>query len=199
VVQVRELGISGAFEFTPKQHADERGMFAEWYRFEALEDAVGHRLDLRQANLSVSRAGVLRGVHYALVPPSQAKYVTVVRGAAIDFVIDIRVGSPTFGTWESVRLDESDRRAVYLAEGLGHAILALEDSTTVSYLVSEVFNAERELGIDPLDPQLALDLPAGALLSPRDADAPTLEQAKAGGLLPDWEQCQALYAELRSR
>ena len=65
----------------------------------------------------MSKRGAVRGIHFALVPPGQAKYVTRAHGAVLDFVIDIRVGSPTFGTWESVRLDDVDRRAVYLAGG----------------------------------------------------------------------------------
>jgi dTDP-4-dehydrorhamnose 3,5-epimerase len=75
-------------------------------------------------------------VHYADVPPSQAKYVTCLRGAVLDVVVDIRVGSPTFGSWDLVRLDDIDRRAVYIAEGLGHAFMALTDDATVSYLCS---------------------------------------------------------------
>ncbi len=167
-VRVRRLEIEGAYEFTPRIHPDDRGLFTEWYRFEAVEEAVGHPLDLRQANLSVSKAGVVRGIHYALVPPSQAKYVSVPYGAVIDYVIDIRVGSATFGQWEGIRLDATERKSVYLAEGLGHALVALEEGTVVNYLVSEVFNADRELGLDPADPAIGLDLPADALLSPKD-------------------------------
>src|SRR5690554_6518902 len=128
-MDVVETGIPGAVAFTPKQFADDRGTFLEWYRFEPLEQALGRRLDLRQANLSVSRRGVLRGLHFAAVPPGQAKYVTAVAGSAIDYFVDVRVGSPTFGQWDSVVLDTVDRRAVFLAEGLAHAFLALEDDT----------------------------------------------------------------------
>jgi dTDP-4-dehydrorhamnose 3,5-epimerase len=198
-VQIRELSIPGAFEFTPRQHADERGVFVEWYRFEGLEEHVGHALQLRQANLSVSAKGVVRGIHYAMVPPSQAKYVTVTRGRVIDFIVDIRVGSPTFGAWEQVLLDDMDRKAVYLAEGLGHALVSLEDGTTVSYLVSEVFNGARELGINPLDPAIDLALPTdiGELrLSHKDTEAPGLAEAAAAGLLPTWQEATAYYASL---
>ena len=114
-VKIRELSIPHAYEMTPRQHRDDRGVFLEWYRFDRLQETVGHALDLRQANLSVSRAGVVRGIHFASVPRGQAKYVTAVSGSFIDFVSDIRVGSPTFGQWDSVLLDTVDRRAVYLA------------------------------------------------------------------------------------
>ena len=104
-MQVRELQVPGAFEFTPVQHGDDRGLFQEWFKVEKLVEAIGHPMTLAQANLSVSKAGTLRGVHFADVPPGQAKYVSCPRGAVIDFVVDVRVGSPTFGRSETVVLD----------------------------------------------------------------------------------------------
>lgn len=201
-MQIRELSIPDAFEVTPKQFGDDRGVFLEWYRFDRLEEAVGHRLDLAQANTSVSRRGVVRGIHFADVPPSQAKYVTTTRGAVLDFVVDIRVGSPTFGQWDSVLLDDEDRRAVYIAEGLGHCFVALTDDATVSYLVSSTYHADREHGIDPLDPEVGLDFPEAAgelLLSPKDTAAPSLAQAAASGLLPTWEATRAYYDALNDK
>jgi dTDP-4-dehydrorhamnose 3,5-epimerase len=198
-VQIRELSVPDSYEITPKQFGDDRGVFLEWYRFDRLEEAVGHRLELAQANTSVSKRGVVRGIHFADVPPSQAKYVTATRGAVLDFVIDIRVGSPTFGTWDSVLLDEAERRAIYIAEGLGHCFVALTDDATVSYLVTSPFNAEREHGIDPLDPEVGLRFPeaAGALLlSPKDREAPSLSEAASTGLLPTWQAARDYYAAL---
>ena len=195
-MQVRALAVAGAFEFTPVQHGDSRGLFLEWFKVDQLSAAVGHPLDLQQANLSVSRAGTLRGIHFADVPPGQAKYVTCPRGAAIDVIVDIRVGSPTFGTVDTVLLDSKDRRAVYLAEGLGHGFLALEDDTTLTYLCSTGYAPGRENGVNPLDPALRLPLPSPAelgteyLLSDKDTAAPTLAQAKESGLLPTWEACR---------
>lgn len=201
-MQIRELSVPGAFEVTPRQFPDDRGAFWEWYRFDALAEAVGHPLDLRQGNASVSRRGVVRGIHFADVPPSQAKYVSVLNGAVVDFVVDIRVGSPTFGQWDSVVLDTVDRRAIYVAEGLGHCFVALTDDTVVTYLVSEVFNAEREHGITPLDETvgLALPLPRDELvLSPKDLAAPTLTEAAAAGLLPTWDASLAFTRGLDER
>lgn len=198
-VQIRELKIPDSYEVTPNQFGDDRGVFLEWYRFDRLAEAVGHRLDLAQANTSVSRRGAVRGIHFADVPPSQAKYVTAVRGAVMDFVVDIRVGSPTFGEWDSVLLDDIDRKAIYISEGLGHCFVALTDDATVSYLVSSSFHAEREHGIDPLDPDIGLDIPLHAdelLLSPKDSDAPSLAEATASGLLPTWAAAQAFYRHL---
>jgi dTDP-4-dehydrorhamnose 3,5-epimerase len=200
-VQIRELSVPDAYEITPKQFADDRGVFLEWYRFDRLEEAVGHPLDLKQANTSVSRRGSVRGIHFADLPPSQAKYVTATRGAVLDYVVDIRVGSPTFGTWDSVLLDDTDRRAIYVGEGLGHCFVALTDDATVSYLVTDVYNPTREHGINPLDPEIALRFPDEAgelLLSPKDTDAPGLAEAAESGLLPTWEAARAYYASLNN-
>jgi dTDP-4-dehydrorhamnose 3,5-epimerase len=195
-VQIRELAVPDAYEITPVQRADDRGVFLEWYRFDELERVVGHPLDLRQANMSVSKRGVVRGVHFADVPRGQAKYVKAVSGAVLDFVVDIRVGSPTFGQWDSVRLDTETHRAVYISEGLGHCFVALTDDAAVTYLVSDVYNPSAEHGITPLDPDLGLVFPeeAGeALLSPKDLEAPTLAEAAAAGLLPTWSDMRAFH------
>jgi dTDP-4-dehydrorhamnose 3,5-epimerase len=198
-VQIRELTIPDAYEVTPKQFGDDRGVFLEWYRFDRIAELLGHPLDVAQANTSVSRRGVVRGIHFADIPPSQAKYVTATRGAVLDFVIDIRVGSPTFGRWDSVLLDDVDRRAIYISEGLGHCFVALTDDATVSYLVSATFDAEREHGINPLDEEIGLAFPDSAgelLLSPKDTAAPSLAEAAAAGLLPTWDEARAFYASL---
>jgi dTDP-4-dehydrorhamnose 3,5-epimerase len=195
-VQIRELSIPDSYEITPKQFGDDRGVFLEWYRFDKLEEAIGHPIDLRQANTSVSKRGVVRGIHFADVPRGQAKYVTATHGAVLDYVIDIRVGSPTFGQWDSVLLDDKDRRAIYIAEGLGHCFVSLTDDATVSYLVSDVFNPGKEHGINPLDEQVALVFPAEAgepLLSPKDTDAPTLAEAAEQGLLPRYDDIRRYY------
>ncbi|WP_426623234.1 dTDP-4-dehydrorhamnose 3,5-epimerase family protein [Leifsonia sp. McL0607] len=198
-MQIRELSIPDAYEITPVQHADDRGLFYEFYRFDRLEEAVGHSLDLKQGNTSVSRRGSVRGIHFADIPPSQAKYVMAPRGAVLDFVIDIRVGSPTFGQWDSVLLDDTDRRAIYVAEGLGHCFVALTDDATVSYLVTDVYNPGREHGINPLDAEIALEFPVPAdelLLSPKDTEAPGLSEARETGLLPTLDAARAFYASL---
>jgi dTDP-4-dehydrorhamnose 3,5-epimerase len=197
-MEVVELSVPDAYAVTPRQHHDDRGLFAEWFKEDAFAKATGRRMDLRQANVSVSRRGTLRGIHYADVPPSQAKYVFCARGAVLDVVVDIRVGSPAFGRWEAVRLDDVDRRAVFLSEGLGHAFLALTDDATVTYLCSEGYAPGREHGVNPLDAELGIDWPIARdelLLSPKDEAAPTV--AAAADVLPRYDDCQELYAALR--
>ncbi len=201
-MRIRELTVADAYEFTPVIHSDSRGAFLEYYRYEALEESVGRRLDLRQGNISVSHRGVVRGVHYALVPPGQAKFVHAPAGAFLDYVVDLRVGSPTFGAWDRVLIDDVDRRAVYLAEGLGHILVSLADDSVASYLTSTVYTPERELTVNPLDPALELDLPfpaAELIVSPRDHEAPGLAEALEGGLLPNYEDCRAWYLEAGGR
>jgi dTDP-4-dehydrorhamnose 3,5-epimerase len=197
-MKIRALGIEGAFEVTPTQHGDPRGVFLEWYRFDRLAAEVGHPLQLAQANMSVSAAGVVRGIHFADVPPGQAKYVTCPRGAVLDVIVDIRVGSPTFGRWEAVRLDDVDRRCVYIAEGLGHGFCALSDDATLTYLCSTTYNPTGEHGLHPLDPDLAIDWPSEApVLSAKDAAAPTLAEALRLDLLPRYQACLDYTESLR--
>jgi dTDP-4-dehydrorhamnose 3,5-epimerase len=198
-VHFRELAVPHAWEIRPRPNADERGVFLEIYKDEPFADAVGHPLEVRQVNTSVSRRGTVRGIHFAEVPPGQAKYVTCVRGAVFDVAVDIRVGSPTYGRWDGVVLDEADRRAVYLAEGLGHVFVALTDEATVTYLCSAPYAPSREHGVHPLDPAIGIHLPEGVepLISPKDAAAPTLDQAREQGLLPTWEECLRRYERLR--
>jgi dTDP-4-dehydrorhamnose 3,5-epimerase len=197
-VNYLQLGIDGAWEITPKQHGDPRGLFMEWFREDRFVEAVGHPLRLAQANLSVSARGVVRGIHFADVPPGQAKYVTCVRGAVLDVVVDLRVGSPTFGGWEGVRLDDVDRRAVYLAEGLGHGFCALTDQATLAYLCSQPYNPPAERSVHPLDPDLGIAWPVeAATLSARDAAAPSLARCLADGVLPSHDACVSHAAALR--
>lgn len=198
---MRQLSIAGAWVHEPKVFPDSRGSFHEWFKGPDFAEAAGHGLQLAQANCSVSSRGTLRGIHFADVPPSQAKYVKCVRGAVLDVIVDIRVGSPTYKQWEAVRLDDVDHHSVYLSEGLGHAFMALTDDATVVYLCSEGYSPGREHGINPLDPELGIEWPEGieALLSDKDAAAPSLAEAEEQGLLPSYEACQAYYAELRAR
>ena len=190
-METRELSVAGAFEVTPVQHGDERGVFLEWFREDVFSEIAGHPFRLAQANCSVSSAGTLRGIHFARLPPGQAKFVTCAHGAAFDVTVDLRLGSPSYGQWDAVLLDDSDRRAVYVPEGVGHAFLALEDHTVVNYLCSAPYAPGREHAVHPLDPQLAITWPTTArdgspltaLLSPKDAAAPTLAEVRDQGLL----------------
>ncbi|HEX2894086.1 MAG TPA: dTDP-4-dehydrorhamnose 3,5-epimerase [Marmoricola sp.] len=202
---IEETKIPGAFAVTPQQHRDDRGVFLEWFRADRFVEAAGHPFTIAQANCSVSVAGTVRGIHFAQLPPSQAKYVTCPSGAILDVVVDIRLGSPTFGQWDAVVLDDVDRKALYLSEGLGHAFMALADDTVVNYLCSAPYAPGREHGVHPLDPAIGIAWPTQGRdgtpitpnLSPKDAEAPALADLTDSGLLPTYDAVQEFVASLR--
>ncbi|SCG58656.1 dTDP-4-dehydrorhamnose 3,5-epimerase family protein [Micromonospora halophytica] len=191
-MKARELAVEGAFEFSTTGYADERGMFTTPLDEAAFLEAVGRPLfPVVQACVSRSRRGVFRGVHYTAAPPGRAKYVWCAHGRCQDYVIDLRVGSPTFGRYEVVTLTGDCSRALYLPIGVGHAFFACDDDTVMSYLLSGGYVPEREHALDPFDPDLALPLPGGSdlVLSDRDRAAPTLGAAVRLGLLPVYADC----------
>jgi dTDP-4-dehydrorhamnose 3,5-epimerase len=197
-MEVNQLAVPGAWQFQPQVFGDNRGAFLEWFKADVVAATIGHPFTIAQANQSISRLGVVRGIHFAALPPSQAKYVYCPQGVALDVIVDIRDGSPTFGQCDAVRLDAVDRRAVYVSEGLGHAFMALADDTVVTYLCSTGYNPGREFGTDPLDASLALPWPQGIepVVSDKDRDAATLSQARDAGLLPNYDECLAFYESL---
>ena len=181
-VEVRELAIPGAWEITPQQHADDRGVFYEWFTDAEFHKFAGHRLDLRQANCSVSAAGVLRGLHFAQLPPSQAKYVTCPRGAVFDVVVDIRVGSPTFGQWDGAILSADEWNQMLVPKGFAHGFVTLEENTEVQYKVSAPYRADLDRAIRYDDPAIGIDWPEVGVpltLSDKDRRAPLLSEIRS--------------------
>jgi len=199
-MEFRQLAVPHAVKVIPRHIRDARGCFYEQFRRQELAAVVGHPFTLAQVNHSVSRRGTLRGIHSVLTPPGQAKFVTCLRGAILDIVVDIRVGSPTFGVYDVTVLDDRSGAAVYVAEGLGHAFLALTAQACVSYLCSTPYVPGTPFEIDPLDPELNLPWPLRGepLMSEKDRNAPSLAEAKERGLLPDYQDCLKLYEKLRS-
>jgi len=196
-VDIAPLEIPDAYVCTPRAYGDDRGTFLEWFRGDKLAEVIGRSFTPVQANHSISRRGVLRGIHFADVPPGQAKYVYCSSGAVLDLVIDLRVGSPSYRKHAVMQLDDVDRRGVFLAEGLGHAFLALSEQAHVTYLVSTPYNPAVEHAVHPLDPELALPWPAeigDPQLSDKDAAAPGISAAERDGLLPSYDACLAFYA-----
>ncbi|MFI0742311.1 dTDP-4-dehydrorhamnose 3,5-epimerase family protein [Streptomyces sp. NPDC021100] len=196
-MDVRELRIAGAFHCVPDNFPDERGHLASPFQEEPFVKATGHGLfPIRQTNHSRSRRGVVRGVHYTTTPPGGAKYVHCSQGRALDIVVDIRVGSPTFGVWESVVLTAEHPSAVYLPVGLGHAFVALED-TVMTYLLSVPYTAAHEQAVSVHDPALNLPVPTeDAILSERDRVALTLDESAERGMLPDYRKSLEIEAAL---
>ncbi|AHH99942.1 dTDP-4-dehydrorhamnose 3,5-epimerase [Kutzneria albida DSM 43870] len=192
VMEARKLAIEGALELTPKVFPDSRGVFVSPFQEPAFSEVVGVSFELRRTIHSLSRKDVVRGIHFTTIPPGCAKHVYCSRGRALDFVVDTRLGSPTFGQWDSVEMDDVSFRSMFLAPGLGHAFVALEDNTVMSYLCSASYVPEQELSVNALDPEIGLPIPAGIdpVMSERDTVAPKLSEAAALGMLPDYDYCQ---------
>jgi dTDP-4-dehydrorhamnose 3,5-epimerase len=185
------LSIQGSWVFTPKKFDDERGSFHEVFKLSSISETLGIDFHVKQVNQSVSKAGVIRGIHWADFPPGQAKYVFCPKGSIWDIVVDIRVGSPTFGKWDADVISEKNGKAVLIQEGLGHVFLALEDNTVVNYLCNEPYNPTSEHEINPLDEKLGIPFAdkwseSEFLTSPKDSNAYSLAEAKEKGLLPKY-------------
>ena len=196
-MKAHPLKISGSWKIEFQKFDDNRGFFYESFKEEDFKNQIGRNLNIKQTNTSSSSKGSVRGIHYALVPPSQAKLVQCQRGSIKDYVIDIRVGSPTFGQFEEIELNENSARAVFIEEGLAHAFVALENQTVVTYFVTEKYNPEREKGINPFDKTLNVKWPEIELIiSEKDKQAISLEEAKNQGLLPTLDECKKFIKSL---
>lgn len=198
-MRARKLAVDCAFEFVPDVHRDNRGLFVSPYQEPAFLAALGRPLfPVARTNISESKRGVVRGIHYTATPPGSAKYIHCARGRVQDFLIDIRPGSPTFGQWDSVVLDGESFRGVYVPVGVGHAFVALEDGSLTCYLLSASYVPELELALAVDDSELALPVAAAAerVMSHRDRIAPTLAEARSAGLLPDYATCLEIEAKL---
>lgn len=181
------LSIDGALILSSPRWPDERGSFREWFQSSTVE-SLGVPFPIAQANLSTSRRGVIRGLHYSIAPEGQAKLVTCAYGALVDVLVDVRVGSPTYGRVEMVELDADGDRSVYLPAGVAHGFGVTSELAALCYLLSSPFNAAAELEIDPFDPELSIRWPltGEALLSDKDRRAPRLAARRAAGQLPTY-------------
>lgn len=179
----QRLDIDGLVVFEPRSFADERGLFFESYNDRGFREATGFSGQFVQDNHSISRKGVLRGLHYQLAPYAQGKLVRVVKGAVFDVAVDIRRGSPSFGKWTGVELTAANRRQFWIPEGFAHGFLALEEGTEFLYKTTNYWHAASERSIRWDDPEIAIDWPAGdRLLSAKDKQAGTLADAVREGL-----------------
>jgi len=196
-MKVTPLKIDGCWIIELKKFEDSRGFFYESFREEIAKEYFGREFNIKQSNTSVSKKGSVRGIHYALVPPSQAKYIQCQKGSIIDYVIDIRVGSPTFSQFVEVELNATNPQAIFIEEGLAHAFVALKDETVVTYFVSENYNPEREKGINPFDSDLNIKWPDINLeLSDKDKLAISLKEAQVQNLLPMFDDCKKYIKSL---
>jgi dTDP-4-dehydrorhamnose 3,5-epimerase len=184
-VKLIELSIPGLFVLESPVWSDDRGSFREWFKDEDFKEA-GVEFHARQANLSLSMKNVVRGLHYSMAPEGQAKVVTCAHGELDDVIVDIRVGSPAFGRLEVVHLAAGEERSVYVPAGVAHGFCVTSELGALTYLLSSPFNAAFELEIDPFDAEI--DVPwtidGEAIVSPKDAGAPSLRQRRDAKQLP---------------
>jgi dTDP-4-dehydrorhamnose 3,5-epimerase len=175
-MEILELPLLGLKKIRLKKHCDDRGFFCESYR-KPLYASLGIDCDFLQDNLSFSKRGTLRGMHFQS-SPGQAKLVTVLQGKIFDVVVDIRKESPTFGKWEGVFLDSETMEQLFVPVGFAHGFCVVSESAYVSYKVSEPYNPKTECGFRYNDPDVAIEWPVKQpLLSPRDLQAPSFREA----------------------
>lgn len=191
-MEIIETAIKGAWVVTPKLHLDSRGSFQEAFRVDLLESVFGGIFEVKQVNQSISKFGALRGIHYSNSPQGQAKYVFCNKGRVLDFIVDLRMESQTFGDSISIHLSEENARALLLSPGLGHGFLSLAPDSTVTYLCNKFYSPSEELSVNVLDPDLNLNIGrvlgdqdiSNPIVSERDSRAIRLSEAKELGLLP---------------
>lgn len=174
-MKLTETGLPGCVVLEPQVFADDRGSFFESFNLDRLS-ALGIKPTFVQGNVSTSRRGVLRGLHYQW-PNPQGKYVSVIEGEVWDVAVDIRRGSPTFGKWAAVTLSAENRRHFWIPEGFAHGFVALSERAVFTYLCTATYDASADASIRWDDPSLAIDWPVTEpLLSPKDAAASLLDR-----------------------
>lgn len=197
---ITDLSLPNAHLVSPVRHTDRRGFFYEAFRSDTVSGAIGYPFRVRQFHCSVSRRGTIRGIHGTLLPPGQEKLVTCVRGEIMDVAVDLRLGSPTFGRYEMIRQAAGNGVSLYLADGFGHAFLALTDDACVTFLCSEEYRHGTMVHVDALDPDIGIpwNVTGQPVMSVKDAGAPTLARAADMGLLPTYQECLAHYEARRA-
>jgi dTDP-4-dehydrorhamnose 3,5-epimerase len=183
------LSIDGCFLLEHNVFPDDRGIFREWFKADAIKE-IDKIFVVSQANHSVSRRGVVRGIHFSLAPQGQSKIVTCASGRIVDVLVDLRVGSPTHLQVEYVDLAEDSGKVVFIASGVGHGFVVQSDLASVVYLTSSAYAPEFEKAVNPTDSALGITwpLPDGvdSIISPADMNAPSLAQANEKGDLPKY-------------
>ena len=173
-----EFKISGLKVITPKFYKDQRGIFYESYKKSNFE-MFGIKSEFVQVNVSISKINVLRGLHYQIQPNGQAKLVTVVKGTILDVAVDIRKGSPTFGQYQIIELNEDDGKMFWIPEGFAHGFLSLKDHTMVMYWVTREYSPSHERGIIWNDPAIGIKWPeVTPILSEKDLEFKKLDEAE---------------------
>lgn len=176
--------LRGLVTVRPTVHADDRGFFLESYRRHQWAE-MGITMDIVQSNHARSRRGTLRGLHYQ-IGQGQAKLVRCAWGAIFDVVVDIRLGSPTFGEWESFTLDDQAHLQLYIPVGFAHGYYVMTEMADVLYGVDSYYEPGSEAGLAWDDPEIGITWPSGeVIVSERDRSNPSLSDADG---LPRWAE-----------
>ena len=188
-MSLQELSIVGAYVVTHRVFPDERGLFREWFKASDIESRVGKNFETLQANISSSKNGALRGIHFSLAPGGQGKLITCATGSIWDVVVDIRVNSPTFKKWIATPLNSESGESLYVSDGLGHGFVSMSENSTIVYLLTGPYSKEDEYEVNPFDPELGIKWPIeNPILSTKDSQAPSLLTLQAKDKLPLFKQ-----------
>jgi len=170
MVKLSPLAIRGAWLYESSVIYDSRGYLTEWFKKDLDATEKIPNIEIRQANLSNSKKGVVRGIHFSIAKSGQSKWITCMTGKIWDVIVDVRPDSPTFKKWTAIELCEASGKSVYMEEGLGHAFLALEENTTIAYLLTSPYSQHEEFVINITWPINEL------IFSAKDQSAPFLEE-----------------------
>ncbi len=174
----KRLEIPEVVLIEPEVFYDERGFFLEAYKFSDFSE-FGIKERFLQDNLSFSKKGVIRGLHYQNPPKAQGKLVKVISGEIFDVAVDIRKGSPTYGKWIGVILSEKNKKMLYIPEGFAHGFCVLSESAKVLYKTTQEYAPEYEAGIIWNDPEIGIDWPVkDPVVSQKDRRLPRLKDAE---------------------
>ena len=175
-MKVTPLTIAGAWLIESPVFPDERGIFREWFKAEALKENGIPEFEVRQANTSISHEGVIRGIHFSDELVGQSKIVTCSSGSIFDVIVDLRPNSESFCQFMSLKLSANEGKAIFISKGLGHALQALEDNSTITYLLDKEYDPKVEYGINPLDPDLDIPWPnQNPSISEKDRSAKSVQ------------------------
>jgi len=158
-MKVIPLAIVGAWIIESPVYSDDRGIFREWFKSEELKENGVPPFGVKQANTSISKKGVIRGIHYSAEINGQTKLVTCTSGSVFDVIVDLRPESKTYGDHLEIELSANMGKCVYITSGLGHGFQALEDDSVITYLLDREYSPKDEFGINPVDPNLKIKWP----------------------------------------
>ncbi len=179
-MNIKTTPFKEVFILKPNVHLDQRGSFMESFNVREVEKYLGKKTVFCQDNLTYSKKGVLRGLHYQLPPFSQTKLVHVIKGNVLDVVVDIRKGSSTFGQYFSCELSAENQLQLFIPSGFAHGCITLTDTSIFMYKVDQFYNVNSEGSITPNDPALGIDwqIPQSEWIqSEKDKNHPTLAEA----------------------